>query len=470
MTDIAQYRVQAVSPALTARPAAGGGHIPTLFVAASNSTAADKAIADYICTGTDDQDTIQEAIDALPSHGQVDVGDKYNFVGGGRLVLAAGTFNVSGTIQTNQLASLIGMGQSTIIRAMPDTPDFSIVRVGPAGGTIDYHINISHLFIDGSDAEYTSIYNRVVGVELNHDWTTVDHVYFYQCSAYGVWVHTGDYHIITDCTFEECAIGRNEGEAERPENVWDDGERTNWRAALGGCPVYSTVSNNKFLNGRMDPIILDGSVFTTIIGNELSDNVFTTSAACITMLNCYGVTVVGNEANSWGRFINIRTLNGGNSYFNTITGNNCSFGGGPGVQGGEVYASVCLIGSGTNDVQRNSVTGNTIVGGISLQGDAVKHNQINGNYVGYRISNLAETESCEILIADGASNNKITNNMIRQYTESMSGFNRTTHAILVEGSTCTDNWVAMNDCRNNYTVAAIGDTGTGTDTDPYNKT
>jgi hypothetical protein len=61
------------------------GHTHTFTVAASDSSAQDKLLAGYVCDGTDDQEQIQAAIDALP-------------VCGGKIKLTVGTFNISETI------------------------------------------------------------------------------------------------------------------------------------------------------------------------------------------------------------------------------------------------------------------------------------------------------------------------------------------------------------------------------------
>lgn len=67
--------------AITSR-ALAGAH----FVAASNSPAADKAMADYVCDGTADNVEIQAAIDAVKAQG------------GGVVLLSAGNFNLAATL------------------------------------------------------------------------------------------------------------------------------------------------------------------------------------------------------------------------------------------------------------------------------------------------------------------------------------------------------------------------------------
>ena len=73
---------------------------PTIVVAASDSSAASKAGADYICDGIDDQHEIQAAIDALPA-------------GGGTVRMTEGTFNCSGSILPRSYTTLKGRGDES---------------------------------------------------------------------------------------------------------------------------------------------------------------------------------------------------------------------------------------------------------------------------------------------------------------------------------------------------------------------
>ncbi|MFA6795263.1 MAG: hypothetical protein WCR50_07225 [Proteiniphilum sp.] len=69
------------------------------WIAASNSSAADKAQADYICDGSNDQEEIQSAINKLPSSGGV-------------VNLHSGTFHCAGIIVPKTGSTLKGKGES----------------------------------------------------------------------------------------------------------------------------------------------------------------------------------------------------------------------------------------------------------------------------------------------------------------------------------------------------------------------
>ena len=72
---------------------------PTTIVAASDSSAADKAAAAYVCDGVNDHVEIQAALNALPSSGGV-------------VLLTSGTYNCAGIIAPKAGSTLKGEGES----------------------------------------------------------------------------------------------------------------------------------------------------------------------------------------------------------------------------------------------------------------------------------------------------------------------------------------------------------------------
>lgn len=438
-----------------------------MMVAASDSTVKDKARADYVCSGTDDQETVNTAVGALPPFSDTLTGSHRQFAGGGRVVLAAGTYNLTGSIVLGQRSSLLGMGDSTILRVVADSADFAMIRVFGAhdeegfSGSVTIPRNgttVAHLFLDGNDESFTGAENRQIGVKLWGDHVWVDHVHFYQLSAYGLFVEGGDYHLVSACQFEECASDRGG----RAANDWSLG-RESHRAALGGTPVYCVITGCKFLFTAFDSILLENAVYVTVTGCELSDNTFHSGSACITMKNCDGITVSGNEANPSDRFLAIRVTGTGHSKYITVVGNSVSSGAGY-VNAGEVIGTISLYApDSARHIEYCTVSDNTIEGGVSLVGAGVVDNVIDGNVIRGSVPNAADTDRAGILLLDGPSRNKITNNLVR-------GAFSVPYAVNIASSACTDNWVTMNDLRNGYTVAAVNDAGTGTDTSPYNKT
>jgi len=72
---------------------------PNTIVAASDSSAADKTAADYVCDGVNDHAEIQAALNALPSSGGV-------------VLLKSGTYNCAGIIAPKAGSTLMGEGES----------------------------------------------------------------------------------------------------------------------------------------------------------------------------------------------------------------------------------------------------------------------------------------------------------------------------------------------------------------------
>ena len=128
-------------------------HTSTVFVAASDASAKSKSVADYICTGTNDEETIQDAVDSLPSVG-------------GIVQLSEGTFVFSNNIsnatapQGVELKSNVtfkGSGASTIIdtySASSTNSNSHIIDVSSCSG-----ITVSDMHIKSGDQKYLTSIN-----------------------------------------------------------------------------------------------------------------------------------------------------------------------------------------------------------------------------------------------------------------------------------------------------------------------
>ncbi len=83
----------------------GGSAELSFFVAASDASPEEKAAASYVCSGANDQNVINQAIEAACS--------RFNDGSGGSVVLSSGKFNVSGQIYMKPTLMLRGCGKST---------------------------------------------------------------------------------------------------------------------------------------------------------------------------------------------------------------------------------------------------------------------------------------------------------------------------------------------------------------------
>lgn len=97
----------------------GGGGAPTVVVAASNATEISKAKADFICSGSTDEDEINEALSLI-------------VLTGGRVLLTEGDFNTTTRIDVADRKTLAGMGEGTRILANVGTTTYALRGQGGA--------------------------------------------------------------------------------------------------------------------------------------------------------------------------------------------------------------------------------------------------------------------------------------------------------------------------------------------------
>lgn len=96
---------QTIDPATGELPALNNGTTgPTILVAASNAPATVRNAAQYRCNGTNDHNTINQAINDLQPTG-------------GLIQLSEGTFNCSGPIRVARRTMLFGRGRATQLKA-----------------------------------------------------------------------------------------------------------------------------------------------------------------------------------------------------------------------------------------------------------------------------------------------------------------------------------------------------------------
>lgn len=144
-------------------PSAGAGTAkasePTYLVASINARSAMRAQADFVCSGTDDDLTIQAALDALPT-------------GGGRIVLTEGAFNISGAITVPVYSSLIGVGAST---------ELNILGTGYTAITLEYKAELGYVGVD-----LAGVGTAVAAVDAKGGHCTIHHSLFVGMGQSGV--------------------------------------------------------------------------------------------------------------------------------------------------------------------------------------------------------------------------------------------------------------------------------------------
>ncbi len=151
----------------------------TIMIAASDATARSKAIADYVCSGTNDQVTILTAMNTLASTG-------------GKIQLTEGTFNFSDRLiddtPINNL-TISGMGNATILKKIASVGDAVVLLRGNDVVVEDLQVDCNNLITEG-----VKIYNagKVRGIVRNVKVVNV------HSSSLGIWLQN-DYSLVLNC-------------------------------------------------------------------------------------------------------------------------------------------------------------------------------------------------------------------------------------------------------------------------------
>ena len=249
----------------------GGGGITkfarpaTYVVAASNSV--DTTNADYICTGTNDQNTINTAIAALPSSG-------------GQVLLLDGTFSISGSINIAIPQMILsGQGWGTELNVTNST-NANIINFSPTSGNYLNNVVIRDMYINANGANQTAgdtIYaHGAVWCIFENLWIDVPylsaiHLYTDNLGSYG------HHNIITHCLFQNGTSSAGAGYAlmleQADENMISDNTFQSNGNSSGNNPCHiwdkaglQSIIGNQFVTGGM-AVKLSSGAFTKIVGN-----------------------------------------------------------------------------------------------------------------------------------------------------------------------------------------------------------
>ncbi len=163
-------------------PESGGKRIARFTVGTSTAgwTSAD---CDYLCDGTDDQEEINAAIQALPS-------------GGGQVVILDGTYNITSTIAINKdNVKMSGNGAATILKRMWGSTTEEGVVTSTNNNTL-----VENLKIFGNKTEYVSENNY--GIKVSGFYNNIVCVICAENSGVGAYF-TGSFHKVTRCHFSK---------------------------------------------------------------------------------------------------------------------------------------------------------------------------------------------------------------------------------------------------------------------------
>jgi parallel beta-helix repeat protein len=220
----------------------------TIVIAASNSSPADAANANWQADGVNDQDLINAAIAQI------------NAAGKGEVILLAGIYNISDNILLRSNVKLTGSGWTTKLR-LEDNTDLSlsgIIRTqGVSNKSSDvaiYNSGVSNLQIDGNRANQTSK-SKQYGIYGTYEGAVFENLYIHDTASYGFDPH------------EDSRNGRSTSNILIRNNIVE-------RAGLDGITldrvVNSSVENNLTINNDRHGINAVSHSENTFIKNNYS--------------------------------------------------------------------------------------------------------------------------------------------------------------------------------------------------------
>jgi len=205
----------------------------TVFVAASDARSEVKSLADFVCTGSNDDVTIEQAINSLPA-------------AGGRVVLSEGNFILGSSIDIlKNNVTLEGQGAGTVIKGAIGT---SYIIVGN-GSTALSNIKIANLAIDGTG----------------------------QTSGNGIYFYGGSGYLITNSIIKNCWIKKcyNYGiylYYSNNNTVTGNNVQSNYYGIYIVSSSSNTVTGNNVQSNTYYGIYLDHSNNNTVTGNNVQSN------------------------------------------------------------------------------------------------------------------------------------------------------------------------------------------------------
>lgn len=431
------YQVNCETGVVTPLSGGGGGGKPyaTAVVAASDSTATGAASADYVCSGTADQGTINTAINSLTV--------------GGRVLLLEGTYNITGDINISGKSNITleGIKRGAVLK-IPNSTSGTIrcISVDSSSG-----IAIKNIKIDGNKANNGSGSHMGVYV-VSCTNVLIDNVECGNTRAGPLSIDYSEDVIVNGCHFHNGGVGFGVGRVATEEVA---------NLIISNCTVYANRGSN---------ILLYKNTNSVIVGCTIS--IPLQNAYLVQVYECNGVTIGGNELidGSAGVFCdqdenpNTAISIVGNRFYDCgnetiyLAGTSCT------VSGNHVFGS--WNGVSLWDAKSCSITGNVFYQvkgtGLTLWGGTGRTNDdiiISGN-------SFAE---CAYFYND--SNPMIymreNNNRVSIVANQFSWIDHANSALSCVGffaASTVDTVVVGNDFRNTKSVPPFSNLGSGTNT------
>ena len=279
-------------------------------IAASDAYTWEKNIADYICTGTNDEVEIQAAVDRLTQ--------------GGMILLSSGTFVVSDTIALDSDCTLAGLGQATLLK-IPNARNVLLKDVVKATGKD--RVTVRDLQIDGNRANQTATENSGNGVHFYQSSGLIENVYVHSMgvtddNSSGIYI-TGVASTISGVRVSKCVVWDNlqhgicTTSGANYVTIVDCLARNNLNEGIHtSTGEYVTIANCISVSNAVSGINLQNALYATCTNCVIRNNGVSGIYASIgrkTITGCYIQA-------SGGYGINIDSTSG-SSYYITISGN-----------------------------------------------------------------------------------------------------------------------------------------------------
>ncbi len=247
----------------------------TLVIGSSKSGYSANKV-DYLCSGTNDQTTIQNAINALPSNG-------------GKIVLLEGTYNIGGTINVNKGGVTIeGMGRdATVLQTSGSITIFSIISLD---------CKISDMTIKQSNGSRPSGCGGIIisaqgwrttvrdvdisgfsyGISVGGLYNIIDSLYA-DDNAYGIYLGgNGQKATISNCLFmnNDYGVGVESSHSNIFGNYFHDNDKAGIWLVNYGTPNYNKIHGNYITSGDGSPDDYTPSQYTILVQSPAKYNDF----------------------------------------------------------------------------------------------------------------------------------------------------------------------------------------------------
>jgi parallel beta-helix repeat protein len=335
---------------------------------------------DYLCDGTNDQEEIIQALNALPATG-------------GEVVILDGTYNITASINIpKDNVSIRGSGNATTLKRMYNSTNTDSGATAKGLITLNEKsgCKIQGLQIDGNKATYTASYN------------------------YGIYLYSSsNNNTVTGNTCNNNSYGIRLDSSSNNNTVTGNTCNNNNYGIYLVSSSDNTVTNNTCNNNSSYGIRLYSSSNNTVTGNTCNNNIsgisiYSSSNNTVTGNTCSNNdnnsiylssssnnnTVTGNTCNnnSYGIYLYSSSNN------NTVTGNTCNNNSSYGIG---LYSS-----------SNNTVTGNTCIREIGTPDDYTTDQHtilLSGTGNDY---NLISSNNCmgKAPVVEGGTGNTLVNN------------------------------------------------------------